>query len=444
MSQPSLFDSPRTALSVTALSRIIAGLLTVSDLREIWVTGELVDLRASGGHCYMELIDKSASGTVNARIKAIMWANAAPGIGRKFAEATGQRLVSGLKVMVRGSVNYHPSFGISFVISDINPSFTLGEAERRRREILRRLEADGVINLNKQAAWGVPAMRVAVVSAPGAAGYGDFVNQLFSSPRRFRFHVELFPAVMQGDRTVPTCVAALDAIAARSDDFDCVVMIRGGGSSTDLQSFDDYTLALNVAQFPLPVIVGIGHERDVTVLDYVAAMRVKTPTAAAEWLIARAADCLDRLRRAAADILAAANDRMAGCRTQLSFCEGMLPTAATAAVDRAKAFLASSRLSLAGIGTSRIAPARAMLTARADALGVALKNIRVTADGRLNASEQLLAALSPEATLRRGFSVTRLCDGTTLTSASSLAPGTELVTLFADGTVTSRVIDQSL
>lgn len=439
MSQPSLFES--TPLSVTALSRIIAGLLSVPDLREIWVAGELVDLRASGGHCYMELIDKEASGRVNARIKGIMWANIAPGIGRKFADATGQRLVSGLRVMVRGTVNYHPSFGISFVISDINPSYTLGEAQRRRREIIARLTADGVIDLNKQLQWPVPTMRVAVVSAPGAAGYGDFVNQLFSSPRRLRFHIELFKAVLQGERTVPSCVAALDAIAARHDEFDCVVMIRGGGSSADLQSFDDYTLALNVAQFPLPVIVGIGHERDVTVLDYVAAMRVKTPTAAAEWLISHATACLDRLRTAAADILSAATDRMAGCRTQLSFCEGMLPTAASAAVERAKAFLTSSRLSLAGLGAARIAPAGTLLAAKGEALAVALKNICHQADVRLNACEQLLAALSPEATMRRGFSVTRLRDGTTLTSSSSLPPDTEIVTIFADGTVTSRVID---
>lgn len=438
MNQPSLFDAK--PLSVTSLSRIIAGLLTVSDLREVWVTGELIDLRASGGHCYMELIDKEAStGRVNARIKAIMWANSAPAIGRKFAEATGQRLVSGLKVMVRGTVNYHPSFGISLVISDINPSFTLGEAERRRREILSRLQADGVIDLNKQQPWGVPVMRIAVVSAAGAAGYGDFVNQLFSSTRRFRFHVELFPAILQGERTPASCIAALDAIATRVDEFDCVVIIRGGGSTTDLQSFDDYTLALNVAQFPLPVIVGIGHERDVTVLDYVAALRVKTPTAAAEWLIARAGECLDRLRTAAAEILAAAADRMAGCHTQLSYCEGMLPTVATGAVERARGFISSARLTLAGIGAGRISPALARLEAAGQAITVASAAIISRATERLTASGNLLSVLSPEATLRRGFTVTRTTDGRTIRSASDMPEGSEIITTFADGSFSSII-----
>lgn len=432
------FDS--APLSVTALSRIIAGLLSVSDLHDIWITGELVDLRASGGHCYMELVDKdAASGRVNARIKAIMWANIAPGIGAKFQRGTGQRLQSGLKVMVCGTVNYHPSFGISVVITDINPSYTLGEAERRRREILERLKADGVIDINRSLPWPVPVLRIAVVSAPGAAGYGDFVNQLYSTPRRIRFSVELFTAVMQGVRTAESCIAALDAIGQRADEFDCVVMIRGGGSSSDLQSFDDYALAANVAQFPLPVIVGIGHERDVTVLDYVAAMRVKTPTAAAEWLIARAGECLDRLRQAAADILAAATDRMAGCNTQLSYCEGMLPTAARAVVQRACAALDNARLSLAGVRASRIVPEQSRLVATGDALKVASRSLVSRAMERLDASSELLRALSPEATLRRGFSVTRTMSGHTITSAAEAAVGTTIVTTFADGEVTSTV-----
>lgn len=435
---PSLFGP--TPLSVTALSRIIAGFLATPDLRDVWVTGELIDLRASGGHCYMELIDKnSATGRIDARVKGIMWANVAPGIGRKFLEGTGQRLVSGLKVMVRGTINYHPSFGLSFVITDINPSYTLGEAERRRREILDRLKREGILDLNRALPWPSPCLRIAVVSASGAAGYGDFINQLFSSPRRLRFNVSLFPAVLQGEKTVPSCIAALDKIAARADEFDCVVMIRGGGSSTDLQSFDDYLLALNIAQFPLPVIVGIGHERDITVLDYVAALRVKTPTAAAEWLIARGSECLDRLRTLAADILAAATDRIAGAKTQLSYNEGMLPTLARAAADRSRAVIDRSAAALATLGQTRIAPARASLEAARQALLLAVPAAIERRQTALNASEAILRALSPEATLRRGFSITRLSDGTTATSAQALIPGTILTTLFADGAVTSTI-----
>lgn len=438
MTQESLFEA--TPLSVTALSRIISGLLATPDLRDVWVTGELIDLRASGGHCYMELIDKDmASGRVNARVRGIMWANVAPGIGRKFAEATGQRLTSGLKVMVRGTINYHPSFGLSLVITDIDPSYTLGEAERRRREILARLEADGVIQLNRSLPWPVPVLRIAVVSSAGAAGYGDFINQLYSSPRRFRFVTRLFPAVLQGERTVSSCIAALDAIAVSEEEFDCVVIIRGGGSTTDLQSFDDYNLALNVAQFPLPVIVGIGHERDVTVLDYVAAMRVKTPTAAAEWLIARATENLDALQRAGDDILALVTSRISGCMTQLSFYEGMLPTAATSSLTRAGSFLDKARISIAGVAGGHILPERARLDAAAKALELAASNTVARARERLDSSKGLLGALSPEATLRRGYSVTRTSDGRTVTSSSQLLSGNDIVTTFADGSVTSVV-----
>ncbi|MCM1028304.1 MAG: exodeoxyribonuclease VII large subunit [Pseudoflavonifractor sp.] len=440
MSEPNLFDSK--PMSVAELSRVIAARLAVPELREVWVVGELIDLRASGGHCYMELIDKDmSSGRVNARVKAIMWANIAPGIGRKFAQATGQRLVSGLKVMVRGTINYHASFGLSFVISDINPSYTLGEAERRRREILARLQADGVMGLNRSLPWSPIPMRIAVISASGAAGYGDFVNQLFSTPAKLRFHVELFPAILQGERTVASCIAALDAIAARQEDFDCVVMIRGGGSSTDLQSFDDYSLALNVAQFPLPVIVGIGHERDVTILDYVAAMRVKTPTAAAEWLISRGVEALERLKTLGAEILAAATDRMAGAHTYLSYCHGMLPTAARAALDRSRAFLERSATALGGIGSSRIAPALATLNSKAQAIAIAAPAIIVNRHQNLNAFEAILKALSPEATLRRGFSVTRSASGATIRSAADVKPGETIVTILPDGSIHSIVND---
>lgn len=206
-----------------------------------------------------------------------------------------------------------------------------------------------------------------------------------------------------------------------------------------MQSFDDYSLALNVAQFPLPVIVGIGHERDVTVLDYVAAMRVKTPTAAAEWLIARAGDSLDRLQRAGDEILAVASQRISGCLTQLSYYEGMLPTAARAAVARSRAFIDSARISLAGIGGSRLMPARASLDASARALAIAATTAVSRVSDRLEATRSLLMALSPEATMKRGFSVTRTPDGHTVRSAADLADGVAIVTVLADGSVTSVV-----
>ena len=308
------------ALTLSQLNQRIAGLLASQSLRDVWVTAELSDFRRSGGHCYMELMEKiEPTGAVAARMRGIIWANQAPRICSKFATVTGQQIATGLKVMVRGTVNYHASYGISFVITDIEPSFTVGDVERRRREILRRLQAEGILELNRSLEWPVPALRVAVISAPGAAGYGDFIHQLYNNSSRLRFVTRLFPAVVQGERTVPSVIEALERIAADDEGcWDCVVIIRGGGATSDLISFDDYHLAANIAQFPLPVIVGIGHERDVTVLDFVANMRVKTPTAAAEWLVGRAEQLLDHLRTLSSEMLHAVTERVSGSLAQLA------------------------------------------------------------------------------------------------------------------------------
>lgn len=284
-------------VTLQALARRVSAALADTSLFNVWVVAELSDLRVNHGHCYLELMEKHPStGAILARMRAVIWANVFPRINADFLSTTGQRLASGIKVMVCGTVNYHPAFGMSFVISAIDPAFTMGEAERRRREILRKLQIEGVLELNRSIEWPDVPNRIAIISAPGAAGYGDFIHQLYTNPSGLRFHTQLFPAVMQGERTSPSVIAALDSIAAGMDEFDCVVIIRGGGATSDLLAFDDYELAANIAQFPLPVVIGIGHERDTTVLDYVANMRVKTPTAAAEWLIARGENALAALR----------------------------------------------------------------------------------------------------------------------------------------------------
>lgn len=198
---PSAPDT-RQALTLAQLNARVARQLTVPSLQSVWVTAELSDLRVSGGHCYMELIDKNpATGAVNARMRGIIWAGSYGRLSARFLADTGQRLATGIKVMVCGTVNFHPSFGMSFVISDINPSFTMGEIERRRREILMRLRSEGVLELNRSLPWPDPTLRIAVISARGAAGYGDFINQLFNTPSHLRFSVRLFPALLQGERT---------------------------------------------------------------------------------------------------------------------------------------------------------------------------------------------------------------------------------------------------
>ena len=230
------------------------------------------------GHCYMELVDKDDDGrTVRARARAVIWASALPACRGAFLAVTGTRLRSDIKIMARVTVSYHAVYGLSLVISDINPEYTAATSCATSHEIIARLRAEGVFDLNRTLEAGPVLNRVAVVSAAGAAGYGDFIRHLYSNPRRLRFSTELFPAVLQGERTASSVIVALERIMERVDEFDCVVIIRGGGAVADLASFDDYDLAANVAQFPLPVIVGIGHERDITVLDYVAHTRVKTP-----------------------------------------------------------------------------------------------------------------------------------------------------------------------
>lgn len=429
----------RQAISLSRLNRAIAGYLSQPTLTNVWVVAELMDLRVNHGHCYMELVEKdSDSGNILARIRAAIWANNYNKISATFTAATGQRLAGGLKVMVCGTINYHPSFGISFIISDIDPTYSMGEAERRRREILTRLSNEGIINDNRSLKWSSTALRIAVVSAPGAAGYGDFINQLYSNTSRLKFSVKLFPAVMQGERTSSTVIAALDAIASEADDWDCVVIIRGGGASSDLQAFDDYALAANIAQFPLPVIVGIGHERDVTVLDYVANMRVKTPTAAAEWLISLGETTLERLRQVGEGIFRIATERIAASRMQLAQLSSTLEIAPARAFERARHRLQQDSITLAGVGARRIAPELSRLNLIMQAITQAGATAIARKQDFLTSKEQLLKALSPEATLSRGYSLT-LLNGKAVRSAQDITEGDEVTTLLASGSFTSTV-----
>lgn len=277
-----------------------------------------------------------------------------------------------------------------------------------------------------------------MISARGGAGYGDFRHQLYANAQRFRFRVKLFEAVMQGEHTARSVIGALERIAADEREWDCVVIIRGGGATSDLISFDNYDLAANVAQFPLPVIVGIGHERDVTVLDYVAAMRVKTPTAAAEWLVGQAQALLDALRRTGAEILQSVSDRISGCRAQLAYIEGQLPHAPKAAIERSLSRLASRALQLAGAATSRTAPETARLASKGEKIATAARNAIDRSRRQIEASGALLDALSPMATLRRGYSITRI-GGHAVKSVEEMPAGTTIETIVADGHVVSTV-----
>lgn len=406
--------APLTLLDINR--RIADAIVSTPGLANVWLVAETSDLRCTGGHCYMELIDKDeTTGSPRARARATIWASRFARLNAEFRAATGSPLTSNIKIMVQATATFHPVYGLSLNITDVNPEYTLGDLLRRRREMIARLQAEGILNCNRELQWPPVPWRIAVISAAGAAGYGDFIDQLYNNIYRLRFSTRLFEARMQGEDTAPSIIAALERIAAADESYDCVVIIRGGGATGDLAAFDNYELAANIALFPLPVIVGIGHERDITLLDYVANMRVKTPTAAAEWLTGRGAAMLERLRIIGTDILDAATRRINDSHRRLELITGQLPALALGVIERA------------AIRTGPMA--EQVMTQSIDNL------LRRRAD-RLEALAAIIDTLSPESTLRRGFSITRI-DGHAITDVAQASPGTTITTTLASGTLTS-------
>jgi len=256
-----------------------------------WISCEIMDISENySGHCYLDLIEKDEkSDKVNARARATIWASSYRMLKPYFETSTGYELVSGIKILVLARIEFHPVYGLSLNIQDIDPTYTLGDVERKKREIIQQLEKEGVLEMNKEIPLPLVPQKIAVVSSITAAGYEDFVDQLLGNPYGYKFYIHLFPAVMQGEKAVQSIIGSLEKIFESESHFDAVVIIRGGGSKSDLACFDSYDLAYHVSQFPLPVITGIGHEQDDTITDLVAHTRLKTPTAVAGFLIDRLA-----------------------------------------------------------------------------------------------------------------------------------------------------------
>lgn len=450
------------ALSLSQFAMLIGeSVRRCPGLQGAWVTAEMSDVRASGGHIYMELLEKDAAGTTVAKMRANLWAGKAMELRRKFYAATGRDIGNGLKVMLRGSATHHPVYGLSFNIVDIDPSYTLGDMERLRREILERLKREGLLDMNRSLELPLAPQRVAVISASGAAGYGDFTDQLASSAEGFVFYPLLFGAVMQGERTSRSVRDALVRISESVDFWDVVVIIRGGGATTDLNGFDDYDLARAVATFPLPVIVGIGHERDRTVLDDIAAVRCKTPTAVAAWLVDRLREASELAYRAGERILDYALERMQGELRRIYLLESALPSTVGARLSAERLMLqkmlsglpaAASRKSAYENGRlqlmkeriidaagMRLREAATLLRDRSDECGETAVDLLSRAKERLENMEKTVSILSPASTLARGFSITRL-DGKALRDSSGLAPGTRIETTLSSGTVCSEIL----
>ena len=271
------------------LSKLIGKTIENAFPGRYWLVAEINEIRENqNGHCYLELIEKdSEKDRIIARSRATIWANTWRMLKSYFETATSQPLGKGMMILVEVSVVFHELYGLSFNIRDIDPVYTLGDLERKRAETIKRLEQEGIINMNKELPFPVLPSRIAVISSPGAAGYEDFMHQITNNPGKYRFAITLFPATMQGDNTVSSVTEALEEIFEQESSYDLVVILRGGGSSSDLNSFDSYEIASHIAQLPLPVITGIGHERDRTIAGMVANTDLKTPTAVAEFLIGK-------------------------------------------------------------------------------------------------------------------------------------------------------------
>lgn len=411
------------ALSLYDLNALVRRSLEQCLPDEYWVQAELSEVRVhpATGHCYVEFVQKDpCSNNLVAKARGVIWNNVFRLLRPYFEESTGQVFTAGIKVLVQVSVGFHELYGFSLTVHDIDPTYTLGDMARRRREILKQLQEEGVLSLNKELPMPELPRRVAVISSATAAGYGDFCHQLTNNPRGYYFHTEFFAAAMQGDRVEESMLAALDSINSRADDFDVVVIIRGGGATSDLSCFDTYLLAAACAQFPLPIITGIGHERDDTVLDSVAHTRVKTPTAAAEYLIARMDEAADRLNDFAVRLYEGVTARLKWERNRLQQCRNRIPTASVRRVS-------SARLEL--------------LTARKD-LHRSVEAVLARHRHKLELLKQRLADASPDKLLARGYSIT-LKDGKAVKDAALLSPGDRLVTRLYRGEVQSVVNQES-
>lgn len=406
------------ALSLYELNNLVRSRLEHAFPEEYWVQAELSDVRSNAtGHCYLELIEKDARGNnLIARARAMIWNQVYRLLKPYFEQETGQAFVSGLKVLVKVTVGFHELYGYSLTILDIDPSYTLGDMARRRREILAKLEEEGVLTLNKELEMPLLPQRIAVISSATAAGYGDFCNQLAGNPYGYVFYPRLFPAMMQGERVEESIIGALNRIYSHAEAWDVVVIIRGGGATSDLSNFDSYLLAANCAQFPLPIITGIGHERDDTVIDAVAHTRVKTPTAAAEYLIARVHESAAVVENSGGRICQAVRWVLEHEKQQLdTYCYRMQMTLVT--------------------GLQR---EHYRLEQWVQHFPLVVRTALEREQHRLQLWEQRVDSLSPDKLLARGYSIT-LKEGHAVTDATTLSSGDRLVTRMAKGEVRSIV-----
>lgn len=426
-------------LSLYELNNLVRSCLENVMPDTYWVKAELSEVRVSRGHCYLEFVQKSERGDgLVAKARGQVWANRWNIVRPYFERTTGRPLSPGMQVLVCVGVTFHELYGYSLNVVDIDPTFTLGDIARRRQEILKQLEQEGVLTMNKELSLPRLLQRVAVISSASAAGYGDFCNQLTGNVRGLCFRTKLFPAVMQGDGVEASVIAALNAIAAEMDEWDAVVIIRGGGSTSDLAGFDTLALAENVAQFPLPVITGIGHERDDTVIDVVAHTRVKTPTAAAEFLIHHLEAELDLVERLADRLTSACRQTLHAEQVRHQRICAKLPSLFSAFRLREEKRLERLMGAAANGAVRYVERRKSAVEMFAHRLEQSAKTMLVKENHRLVRIADKAELASPERVLRLGYSITRI-NGHAVTDASGVKVGDTIVTTLANGEIRSEV-----
>lgn len=381
-----------------------------------WVEAELSDLH-DRNHCYMELVENDPFGpTPLAKARAVCWANRWTALRSKFERQTQQQLRPGIKVRMMVTPTFHEAYGFAYQVSDIDPDYTLGDIVRKRMEIIRQLKEAGIFDLQRELVLPRFAQRIAVISSAQAAGYGDFCHQIDDNSYGLSFSHELFAAIMQGEQVEQSVIAALDRINARIDEFDVVVIIRGGGATTDMSGFDTLALAENVANFPLPIITGIGHDRDECILDMVSYMRVKTPTAAAAFLIDHLSEVYAALVSARERISRIAERHLAYEKMRLKQLADRIPTLFALTRERQTKRIDALAHKLDSAATQRLERER----------------------HRLQLVAQRAQAQDPIHILRRGYSIT-LHNGHALRSGDELADGDIIETRLEQGTLKSEI-----
>lgn len=439
-------------ITLFELNQLVREVIECEMPNEYWVEAELSECRESRGHCYMELVqyDESSAGksaTPIAKASAKCWASKWMIIRPYFERTTGQRLHAGMKVLLKVYAQFHEAYGFSWIVTDIDPTYTLGDMARKRQEIIAQLKAEGVFDLQRELRLPLFCQRIAVISSETAAGYGDFCNQLADNPYGFQFQVTLFPATMQGDGVEQSIIDALGRIFSEYSDyseysdspFDCVVIIRGGGATSDMSGFDTLALAENVANFPLPIITGIGHDRDESILDMVSHTRVKTPTAAAAFLIDHLKTVMDILNDSQEQIVRLAQQKLTYYKSQFATIAELLPRLFSNVKVRQEARLDALNNSIAHHAQQKILNSQLSIVNLENRLPILLDRRLMAEKHRLQLLDEKAKSLDPDLLLKRGYSIT-LKDGHAIRDAAALHPGDEIETRLANGTIHSKVI----